>query len=82
MIGPHEFSTGFSPSFPLLAFHFKHTSLFTDQWIYLVYAMAMGVDALAGLGLGILFDRWKHLIPDYSPSNWVVGNPEGIRDKG
>lgn len=45
--------------FPLLAYHFKFTSLVSDRWIPLMYAMAMGVDAVAGLGLGTLFDQWK-----------------------
>lgn len=45
--------------FPLLAYHFKATHLFSDEWIPLAYALAMGIDAVAGLGLGVLFDRWK-----------------------
>lgn len=48
--------------FPLLAYHFKLTNLISDQWIPLMYALAMGVDAIAGLGLGILFDRWRRPI--------------------
>lgn len=45
--------------FPLLAYHFKDASLFSDKWIPLTYALAMGIDAIAGLGLGTLFDRWR-----------------------
>lgn len=61
LVGIGFVALGFA-DFPLLAFHFKHTNLFTDQWIPIIYAIAMGVDALAGLGLGILFDRWKRII--------------------
>jgi len=45
--------------YPLIAYHFKDTNLLPDQWIPLAYALAMGMDAAAGLGLGLLFDRWK-----------------------
>jgi len=58
LIGIAFIAIGFA-DFPLLAYHFKHTQLLADQWIPLAYALAMGIDAAAGLGLGILFDRWK-----------------------
>lgn len=58
LIGVGLIALGFA-DFPLLAYHFKFTSLFSDQWIPLMYALAMGVDAVAGLGLGTLFDRWR-----------------------
>jgi MFS family permease len=43
--------------FPLIAFHFEKTSQISDDMIPILYAVAMGVDALAALVLGSLFDR-------------------------
>jgi len=43
--------------FPLIAYHFKKTSIASDNWIPVFYAIAMGVDALAALIFGRLFDR-------------------------
>jgi len=43
--------------FPLIAYHFHKTSLVSEGWIPLFYAVAMGVDALAALVCGRLFDR-------------------------
>lgn len=43
--------------FPLIAFHFRDRSLMGASAIPVVYALAMGVDALAALILGPLFDR-------------------------
>jgi len=43
--------------FPLIAFHFKEASVASDSWIPILYAIAMGVDALAALVFGRLFDR-------------------------
>ena len=43
--------------FPLIAFHFGKTALLPSEWIPLFYAVAMGVDAVAALVLGRLFDR-------------------------
>lgn len=43
--------------FPLIAYHFKKTSVASDTWIPLFYAIAMGVDAIAALFFGYLFDR-------------------------
>lgn len=40
--------------FPLIAYHFEKVSPISDLWIPLLYAIAMGVDALAAL----LFGRW------------------------
>lgn len=42
--------------FPLIAYHFHHTGALPATWIPLFYAVAMGVDALAALILGRLFD--------------------------
>jgi MFS family permease len=43
--------------FPLIAYHFKKISIASDDWIPIFYAIAMGVDALAALLFGRLFDR-------------------------
>jgi len=43
--------------FPLIAFHFKKISVVPDIWIPIFYAVAMGVDAVAALILGKLFDK-------------------------
>lgn len=43
--------------FPLIAYHFKRVASVPDDWIPIVYAVAMGVDALAALLFGRLFDR-------------------------
>ena len=42
--------------FPLIAYHFKKLSIASDNWIPIFYAIAMGVDALAALIFGRLFD--------------------------
>ena len=43
--------------FPLIAYHFHQEALFSSDQIPLLYAVAMGVDALGALALGRLFDR-------------------------
>jgi predicted MFS family arabinose efflux permease len=43
--------------FPLIAFHFQKTSLASPPAIPGFYAVAMGVEALAALAVGRLFDR-------------------------
>ena len=43
--------------FPLIAYHFGKTALASPGWIPLFYAVAMGVDGVAALILGRLFDR-------------------------
>jgi MFS family permease len=43
--------------FPLIAYHFEKAAVVTNDWIPILYAMAMGVDALAALVFGRLFDR-------------------------
>jgi len=43
--------------YPLLAYHFKKTGLLTDAQIPMSYAVAMGMDAVAALSFGFLFDR-------------------------
>jgi MFS family permease len=44
--------------FPLIAYHFRKTSLVADNWIPIFYAVAMAVDAPAALLFGRLFDRF------------------------
>jgi MFS family permease len=43
--------------FPLIAFHFHRVNLVSPEMIPLFYALAMGVEALAALAFGRLFDR-------------------------
>ncbi len=43
--------------FPLIAFHFRQAATVPAQWIPIFYAVAMGVDAIAALIFGRLFDR-------------------------
>jgi MFS family permease len=49
-------AAGFA-DFPLLAYHFQKTARVSPIWIPIFYSLAMGVDALAALVLGRLFDR-------------------------
>ena len=49
-------AAGFA-DFPLIAFHFQRVSVVSGEWIPVFYAIAMGVDALAALVFGRLFDR-------------------------
>jgi len=43
--------------FPLIAYHFGKVAVAPPNWIPIFYAVAMGVDAVAALILGRLFDR-------------------------
>jgi MFS family permease len=43
--------------FPLIAYHFGKAAVASPNWIPIFYAVAMGVDAIAALILGRLFDR-------------------------
>jgi MFS family permease len=43
--------------FALAAFHLKTTHLADDKWIPLIYAGAMGIDAVSALLLGRLYDK-------------------------
>lgn len=56
ILGAGLLAAGFA-DFPLIAFHFERTTMVSDSWIPIFYAVAMGVDALAALLLGWLFDR-------------------------
>jgi predicted MFS family arabinose efflux permease len=43
--------------FPLIAYHFETASVVPPAWIPVLYAVAMGVDALAAILFGRWFDR-------------------------
>jgi len=43
--------------FPLVAYHFKKAATVPEHWIPVFYAVAMGVDAIAALIFGRIFDR-------------------------
>jgi MFS family permease len=43
--------------FPLIAYHFGKTAIASPNWIPIFFAVAMGLDAVAALILGRLFDR-------------------------
>jgi len=43
--------------FALIAYHFKRAAIFSDNIVPVLYAVAMGVDAVAALIFGRLFDR-------------------------
>ncbi|HXG52684.1 MAG TPA: MFS transporter [candidate division Zixibacteria bacterium] len=43
--------------FPLIAYHFEKSTMVPDEWIPVLYAVAMGVDAAGAVVLGRLFDR-------------------------
>jgi len=43
--------------FPLIAYHFQKASTVSTDWVPVFYAVAMGVDAVAALIFGRLFDR-------------------------
>lgn len=45
------------PSFLLISYHFKAQALVSDLQIPALYAMAMGVDGLAALGIGKVYDK-------------------------
>lgn len=46
-------------NFILVAFHFKSSGIVTDQHIPLLYAAAMGIDAVVALAVGKLYDVMK-----------------------
>jgi len=43
--------------FPLIAYHFQRSSVVSPSWIPIFYAVAMGMDALAAIVFGWMFDR-------------------------
>jgi MFS family permease len=56
LVGVSFLAAGFA-DFPLLGFHFQKQSLFAGASIPLLYTLAMGVDAVAALFFGKLYDR-------------------------
>lgn len=44
--------------FALISYHFEKARTVAEDWIPVMYAIAMGADALAALALGRLFDRF------------------------
>lgn len=44
--------------FPIIAYHLKKTEALSDTFIPILYAIAMGVDAVAALLFGRMFDRY------------------------
>lgn len=50
-------AAGFA-DFPFIAYHFARTGIAQGRSIPLLYALAMGVDAVAALAFGRLFDRF------------------------
>lgn len=43
--------------YPLIAYHFQRTGSVPQEWIAVLYAIAMGVDGLSALALGRWYDR-------------------------
>ena len=56
MVAAGLVAVGFA-DFPLIAFHFQKVSLLSPDMIPIFFAIAMGVDAIAALIFGNLFDR-------------------------
>ena len=56
LLGVAFLAAGFA-DFPLIAFHFQQASSVPQNWIPVFYAVAMGVDALAAIVFGRLFDK-------------------------
>ncbi|MCX7986726.1 MAG: MFS transporter [Bacteroidales bacterium] len=57
MIAACLIAAGFA-DYPLIAFHFSKTGQVDKEWIPVMYAIAMGVDAVAALLLGKFFDKY------------------------
>lgn len=49
-------AAGFA-DYPLIAYHFSKAGTIPPEWIPILYTIAMGVDGLAALAFGRLFDR-------------------------
>lgn len=49
-------AAGFA-NFPLISYHFKFISVFQETEIPLLYAFAMGIDALMALSIGKIYDK-------------------------
>ncbi|MEN6386237.1 MAG: MFS transporter [Phycisphaerales bacterium] len=49
-------AAGFA-DYPLVAYHIKQRAIFQDKWIPLLYAIAMGIDGVAALVFGRMYDK-------------------------
>jgi len=56
MIGIAFLAAGFA-DFPLMAYHFTKARILPDNLVPILYALAMGVDAVAALFFGRMYDR-------------------------
>jgi MFS family permease len=56
MVATALFAAGYA-DYPLIAFHLQKAAIAPVAWVPVLYAIAMGVDALAALAFGRLFDR-------------------------
>ena len=56
IVGAGLIAAGYA-DFPLIAYHFGRQAVVPAGWIPVLYAFAMGVDAIAALVFGYLFDR-------------------------
>lgn len=52
-------STAGFVNFALIGFHLKNLNLLSDTYIPVLYATAMGIDAIVGLAAGKMYDRLK-----------------------
>lgn len=72
--------------FPLIGYHLSHKAVVSDKWIPLLYSLAMGVDAIAALVFGSLFDKMGIKILAYSviisaffaPLVFLFGSTEAV----
>lgn len=64
--------------FPLLAFHFQKNALTRPEVVPLLYAGAMGINGLAALVLGRLFDRYGILILSFGILISLLALPFGF----
>jgi MFS family permease len=56
IVGAGLIAAGYA-DFPLIAYHFEKQAVMRAGWVPVLYAFAMGVDAVAALIFGYLFDR-------------------------
>ncbi len=47
------------PHFQIISYHFKKVQIVSDEIIPILFALAMGIDAITALLIGGLFDRFK-----------------------
>ena len=56
LVGISFLAIGFA-DFPLMSYHFAKTKLVSDSMVPILYALAMGIDALAALVFGRMYDK-------------------------